>query len=101
MIDQAMCHCVSILKGIEAEKFDHSGHVIDARGAVSLLPIDDAHLITADHFGRVDLAKSKIEPALSDHLADGLRNGRVALRLCKVRADGATNHLYCLKAKWQ
>ena len=87
MIDQAMCHCVSILKGIEAEKFDHSGHVIDARGAVAFLPIDDAHLIATDHFGGVDLAKSEVEPALPDHLADGLRMGRVALLLCKMGVE--------------
>jgi hypothetical protein len=70
MIDQPMRQSVSILKRIEAEKCDHSGEVIDARGAVSLLPIDDRHLVAADHFGCVDLAKFKVKPALSDHLAD-------------------------------
>jgi hypothetical protein len=91
MIDQTMRQSVPILKGIETEKFDHSGHMIDARGAVSFLPIDDAHLVAADDFGRVDLAKSEVKAALSDHLPDGLRIGRVALFLCKMRANGATH----------
>ena len=93
MIDQTMRQSVSILKRIEAEEFHHSGHVIDARGAMSLLPIDDAHLVAANHFGCDDLAKAEVKPALSDHLAQGLRIGRVALLLCKMGADRATNHL--------
>ena len=101
MIGQAMRQSVSILKRIESEKLDHSGHVIDARGAVALLPIDDAHLVATDHFGHVDLPKSEVEPALADHLSDGRRIGRISLHLCKMGSDGATNHLYCLKAKWQ
>jgi len=87
MTDQTMCHCVSILEGIETEKLDHAGHVIDARGAVAFLPIDDAHLVATDDFGRVDLPKSEIEPALPDHLSNGLRIGRVALLLCKMGAE--------------
>jgi hypothetical protein len=101
MIDQTMCHCVSILKRIEAKEFHHSGQVIDARGAVSFFPIDDAHLVAADHFGSVNLPKSEVKPALPDHLSNGLRGGRISLLLCKMGSDRATYHLYCLKAKWQ
>ena len=101
MIDQTMRQSVTILKRIKAEKFNHSAKVIDAWFAVSFLPIDDAHLVAADHLGRVDLSKTEIKPALSDHLADALGVGWIPLHLCKVGADRATNHLYCLKAKWQ
>jgi hypothetical protein len=65
MIDQSMRHCVFFLERIEAEEIDHSGQVIDARRAVSFLPIHDAHLVATDHFGEIDLPNSKIEPALS------------------------------------
>ena len=91
MIDQARCHCVSIRNRIGSEEFDYCGHVIDAGGAVSLLPIDDAHLIAANYFCHVDLPKAKIESALAHPLADGLRIGRIALLLSKVMSDGATN----------
>jgi hypothetical protein len=84
MIDQSMCHCGSILERIESEKFDHSGGVIDAGRTVSFLPIDDRHLVAADHFGGVDLPKSEIKPTLPDRLAQGLRIGRIALRLSKM-----------------
>jgi hypothetical protein len=67
----------SILEGIDSEEFYHSGRVIDTRGAVSLLPIDDRHLVTANHFGGVDLPKSEVEPALADHFPNGLRIGRM------------------------
>ena len=87
MIDQTMRQSVAILDGIESEKFNHSGHVIDTRRAVSFLPIDDAHLVAADHFGGIDLVKSEVKAALSDHLSDGLRIGGVALHLCKMGAE--------------
>ena len=70
-----MRQSVRILKRIETEKFDHPSQVINARRTVPLFPIDDHHLVAADHFCRVDLPKSEVEPALSNHLSDDRGTG--------------------------
>ena len=79
VINDPLRQGVSILKRVEAEKFDYPDHVVDARLGVSFFPIHDRHLVATDHFCRFDLTEIQIEPPFSDHLADGLWVLRIPL----------------------
>ncbi len=51
---------------------------IAVRLGVILLPVGDRHVVAADLHRHADLTDAKIEPALSDYLADRLWARRIA-----------------------
>lgn len=89
--DDLLGQRVTLLKWVESEKFDDFGHVIDARGGISLLPIHYRHLIAADDFGDLDLTEVEVQSVFADFLAQRFWSGGVALFLCSIRSPWATN----------
>ena len=90
MVDDLLCQGVTLLERVEAEKFDDLGHVVDARGGISLLPIYHRHFIAADDFGHVELAELEVEPPLADFFTQGFWGGGIALLLRRVWPPWAT-----------
>ncbi len=101
IVYQLLCQSVALGEGNESEEFYHLAHVIDPGSAVPLLPGDQGHLIAADDFGNLDLAKPQVQPALAKIIAQGLWARRVALFLCSVRSPCATNPTKCCLTKRQ
>ena len=91
MADDLEGQSVPLGQRVESQEFDHFTHVIVSGRGVSLLPIDDRHLVAADYFGHVDLAELEVKAALADFLAQGFWSGRVALFLDRVGPPWTTH----------
>ena len=64
---------------------------IDPGLGVPLFPIHYRHLVAPDRPSNIDLAKSEIEPTLTDGFANRSWIGGIAFYLSKVWPDRATN----------